>query len=85
VGKYRHNPDIALYDRSYRESLQTLQDGAGLSENRTNQKHTNTMTTYQPNYDDQGHRRDQRERHYTIGCLTVAAGFVLIILIVIFA
>ena len=43
------------------------------------------MTTYQPNYDDQGHRQDQRQGHYTIGCLAVAAGFVLVILIVIFA
>jgi hypothetical protein len=43
LGKYRHNPDIALYDRSGREGLQTRQDGTGLPENRTNQKHSNAM------------------------------------------
>lgn len=36
MGKSRHNPDTTLHDRSGRESLQTLQDGAGLSKDRTN-------------------------------------------------
>ena len=43
------------------------------------------MTTYQPDFDDQGHRPDQREGSYKAAFVCLIGWVITIVLIIIFA